>query len=138
MRLMKPSALLPIVQYSTSTPFASHSLCWFSTRRSTLVLRPPQRPLSVVMTTTPTRFTFSRRVSSGCLYSVLARAACIVMSSRRWAYGRPRRMRSCAFFIFEAATISIAFVILRVFCTLLILRRISLVPAMSFCYLCGE
>ena len=40
------------------------------------------------------------------------------------------RMRSCAFFIFEAATISIALVILRVFCTLLILARISLVPGM--------
>jgi hypothetical protein len=40
-------------------------------------------------------------------------------------------MRSCAFFIFEAATISIAFVILRVFCTLLILVRISLLPGMS-------
>jgi len=40
-------------------------------------------------------------------------------------------MRSWAFFIFEAATISIAFVILRVLCTLLILLRISLEPAMS-------
>src|SRR5688572_2323086 len=37
-------------------------------------------------------------------------------------------MRSCAFRIFEAATISIALVILRVFCTLLILVRISLEP----------
>ena len=41
------------------------------------------------------------------------------------------RMRSCALRIFEAATISIALVILRVFCTLLILMRISLVPGMS-------
>src|SRR5512139_3118307 len=40
-------------------------------------------------------------------------------------------MRSCALRIFDAATISIALVILRVLCTLLILRRISLVPAMS-------
>jgi hypothetical protein len=38
-------------------------------------------------------------------------------------------MRSCAFFIFEAATISIAFVILRVLCTLLIFVRISFEPA---------
>jgi hypothetical protein len=39
-------------------------------------------------------------------------------------------MRSCARRIFEAATISIALVILRVFCTLLILVLISLLPAM--------
>ena len=45
-------------------------------------------------------------------------------------YGRAARMRSCALRIFEAATISIALVILRVFCTLLILVRISLLPAM--------
>src|SRR5258706_4869205 len=40
-------------------------------------------------------------------------------------------MRSCALCILEAATISMALVILRVFCTLLILVRISLLPAMS-------
>src|ERR1700730_12714310 len=40
-------------------------------------------------------------------------------------------MRSWAFFIFEAATISIALVILRVFCTLLILLRISFEPAIA-------
>src|SRR3954470_13256443 len=40
-------------------------------------------------------------------------------------------MRSWAFFIFEAATISIALVILRVLCTLLILLRISFDPAMT-------
>src|ERR1700704_1315573 len=37
-------------------------------------------------------------------------------------------MRSCALRIFEAATISIALVIFRVFCTLRIFIRISLVP----------
>ena len=37
-------------------------------------------------------------------------------------------MRSCALRILEAATISMALVILRVFCTLRILTRISLVP----------
>src|SRR5215510_10762400 len=37
-------------------------------------------------------------------------------------------MRSWAFLIFEAATISIALVILRVLCTLRIFIRISLVP----------
>jgi len=53
-----------------------------------------------------------------------------IWNARR-TYGRDARMRSCAFFIFEAATISIALVILRVLCTLLILLRISLEPAMS-------
>ena len=43
--------------------------------------------------------------------------------------GATARIRSWAFFIFEAATISIALVILRVLCTLLILLRISLEPA---------
>src|SRR5512134_1707760 len=38
------------------------------------------------------------------------------------------RMRSCALRILEAATISIALVIFRVFCTLRIFIRISLVP----------
>src|SRR5258706_11021695 len=37
-------------------------------------------------------------------------------------------MRSCAFRILEAATISIALVIFRVFCTLRIFIRISFVP----------
>ena len=46
-------------------------------------------------------------------------------------YGREARMRSCAFFIFEAETISIALVILRVLCTLLILLRISFEPAIA-------
>src|SRR5258706_10342085 len=41
-------------------------------------------------------------------------------------------MRSWALRILEAATISMALVILRVFCTLLILVRISLLPAMAF------
>jgi hypothetical protein len=40
-------------------------------------------------------------------------------------------MRSCAFLIFEAATISMALVIFRVFCTLRIFMRISLVPGMA-------
>jgi hypothetical protein len=39
-------------------------------------------------------------------------------------------MRSWARRILDAATISIAVVILRVFCTLLIFDRISFVPAM--------
>jgi hypothetical protein len=40
-------------------------------------------------------------------------------------------MRSCARRIFEAATISIALVILRVFWTLLILLRISFDPGID-------
>jgi hypothetical protein len=40
-------------------------------------------------------------------------------------------MRSCARLILEAATISIALVIFRVFCTLRIFIRISLVPGIS-------
>jgi hypothetical protein len=40
-------------------------------------------------------------------------------------------MRSCAFRILEAATISIALVIFRVFCTLRIFILISLVPAIA-------
>src|SRR3979409_2244144 len=46
-------------------------------------------------------------------------------------YGRDARIRSCAFFIFDAATISMALVILRVLCTLLILLRISFEPAIG-------
>ncbi len=90
------------------------------------MLRPPHRPLSVVTTIAPTRFTVSRRARNGCLYSVFALATCIAICSARSTYGRDARIRSWAFFIFEAETISIAFVILRVLCTLLILFRISL------------
>src|SRR5690606_22761817 len=47
------------------------------------------------------------------------------------AYGRPARILSCALRILDAATISMALVIFRVFCTLLILVRISLIPAIA-------
>ena len=68
---------------------------------------------------------------NGCLYSVLAlRDVQRDAAARARRTGRDARMRSCAFFIFEAATISIALVILRVLCTLLILLRISFEPAM--------
>ena len=46
------------------------------------------------------------------------------------AYGLPDLAESCAFFIFEVATICIARVIWRVFFTPLILIRISRVLAM--------
>src|SRR4030065_2125234 len=47
------------------------------------------------------------------------------------AYGRAMRMRSCALRILLAATISMARVIFCVFCTLLILVRISLPMAIE-------
>src|ERR1700693_3971574 len=53
------------------------------------------------------------------------------MASMRPTYGRDARMRSWARFILDAATISIALVILRVLCTLLILLRISFDPAIA-------
>ena len=53
-------------------------------------------------------------------------------AARSRLYGRAARIRSWAFLIFDAATISIAFVIFFVFSTLLILPRISL-PAASQC-----
>src|SRR6202007_1219481 len=56
---------------------------------------------------------------------------CAAISRTLSAYGRAARMRSWARRIFDAATISIAFVILRVFCTLLILPRISFIPAIA-------
>ena len=95
------------------------------------VLSPPHSPLSVVTTIAPTRRTVSLRRRNGCLYSVFAFATCIAICSARSTYGRDARIRSCAFFIFDAATISIALVILRVLCTLLILFRISLAPAIA-------
>ena len=54
---MKPSPLLPSATSRPRSPSPVHSLCCCSTSRSTLVLRPPHRPLSVVITMTPTRFT---------------------------------------------------------------------------------
>src|SRR5262249_25980329 len=99
--------------------------------RSALVLRPPHRPLSDVTTMRPTFFAPSRFTRKGWRYSVLACARCEAMVRILSPYGRAWRMRSCALRIFDAATISIAFVILRVFWTLLILFRISLLPAMS-------
>jgi ATP synthase F0 subunit b len=88
--------------------------------RSTLVFRPPQSPLSVVTTIRPALFTTSRRTRNGLRYSGLACARCAAMLRILSAYGRAVRMRSCALRIFDAETISIALVILRVFWTLLI------------------
>ena len=79
----------------------------------------------------PTRLTTSRFCRNGWWYSVFALAMCSTMLNIRSTYGREARIRSWAFFIFEAETISIALVILRVLCTLLILVVIALVLAMS-------
>ena len=101
-----------------------------------MVFSPPHRPLSVVITIRPTFFTVSRLTMNGCLYSGLALERCPAICQIRDTYGRVWRIRSCAFFIFDAATISMALVILRVLCTLLILLRISLVPAMPLPQVC--
>ena len=95
------------------------------------MLSPPHSPLSVVITIRPTFFAVSRLTMNGCLYSGLALDRWPAICQMRETYGRVWRIRSCAFFIFDAATISIALVILRVLCTLLILLRISLVPAIG-------
>ena len=96
--------------------------------RNIFVFRPPQRPLSVVTNITPTFLTSlsTKNVGrySGFAFVILA-ATFLIFSEK----GLDARMRSCARRIFDAATISIALVILRVFCTLLILFRISFVPA---------
>src|SRR3954469_6076552 len=130
-RCMKPRPLAPSAQTSISSPCPCHALYSLSTMRSRLVLSPPHRPLSVVTTMIPTRFTESRSTRKGWRYSGLACEICAATVRIFSPYGRAWRMRSCAFLILEAATISIALVILRVFCTLRILTRISLVPGMA-------
>ena len=95
------------------------------------MLSPPHSPLSVVITMAPTRLTVSRLTRNGWRYSVEAFDARMAMFSMPIRYGRDWRIRSWAFFIFEAATICMALVILLVLCTLLILLRISLDPAIA-------
>src|SRR6266850_5847556 len=128
---MKPRPLAPSAQTSISSPCACHALYSASTIRSRLVLSAPHRPLSVVTTMMPTRFTLSRSTRKGCRYSGVACEMCAATLRIFSPYGRAWRMRSCAFLILEAATISIALVILRVFCTLLIFTLISFVPGIS-------
>src|SRR5882672_4327701 len=130
-RCMKARPLLPMQQTSISSLCVCHSLYCASTRRSRLVFSAPHSPLSVVTTMMPTRFTVSRDTREGCRYSGLACEMCAATLRIFSPYGRAWRMRSCAFLIFEAATISIALVIFRVFCTLRIFILISLVPAIG-------
>ena len=93
------------------------------------VFKPPHSPLSVVTRIMPTRVHALALQNKWMLYSGLpAPDARRCFESCRRTDGL--RMRSCALRIFDAATISIALVILRVFCTLLILPRISLVLGM--------
>ncbi len=86
---------------------------------------------------TPTRLTLSRAITNGCLYSVCAYAKCVATRAIFSAYGRAAFMRSCALRILDAATISMALVILRVFSTLLILVRISFPAAIVAPYQLG-
>src|SRR5471032_3562406 len=93
---------------------------------------PPHRPLSVVTRIMPAAFAPLFSTMNGWRYSGVAALMCAATSRILSAYGRAARMRSCARRIFDAATISIALVILRVFCTLLILPRISFIPAIAY------
>src|ERR1700730_4594936 len=130
-RCRKASPLLPIAVVCSLTPAASHSLIRTSTARWMLVFRPPHKPLSVDTRIRPMLRSSRRRTTNGWRYSGLAWASRAAMLRILSPYGRAARIRSCALRILEAATICIAFVILRVFCTLLIFRRISLVLGMS-------
>src|SRR3990170_2558470 len=127
-RNVKP--LAPMVHRSISVFFSLHSRMLPSVALSRLVLRPPHRPRSDVTTMKPTRFT-ARSSRNGCLYSGCACARWPMTLRSLSAYGRAMRMRSCALRILLAATISMARVIFCVFCTLLILVRISLPMAIE-------
>src|ERR1700754_1867634 len=96
------------------------------------VFMPPHRPLSVVTRIRPAVFAPSFFNMNGWRYSGFALLMCEAIARTLSAYGRAERMRSWARRIFDAATISIALVILRVFCTLLILPRISFIPAIAY------
>src|SRR6185312_9064770 len=96
------------------------------------VFMPPQRPLSVVTRIRPAVFTPLFSTMNGWRYSGFALLMCDAIARTLSAYGRAERIRSWARRILDAATISIAFVILRVFCTLLILPRISFIPAIAY------
>src|SRR6185312_6949403 len=71
-------------------------------------------------------------VRNGWLKSVLACATCAITLRIERAYGREAFIRSCAFRIFAAETISSARVTLRMFCVLLILVLISRPLAMLY------
>src|SRR5205814_5702818 len=115
----------------TEPPAACTSRILLVTARSTLVLRPPHRPLSVVTTMKPTAFGASVKRMKGEWYSGFAVDRLAVMLRILSAYGRAWRIRSCALRIFDADTSSIAFVIFFVFSKDLILPRISLPTAIS-------
>ena len=103
--------------------------------RFMLALSPPQSPLSGVMWTTDVWLT-SRFWSSGWMSS--ASTGCAARSARTpWsfsAYGRPASVSCCARRILEAAIICIALVILAVFWTLRMRRRICRILAIVSVY----
>ncbi|MNW09993.1 hypothetical protein D3C71_2071180 [compost metagenome] len=67
--------LVPIAVACTSTLRPCRVFSSLVTARSTFVFMPPHRPLSVVTTIKPARFT-SRACMNGCLNSGLAVARC--------------------------------------------------------------
>ncbi|MCY1384971.1 hypothetical protein D9M69_732860 [compost metagenome] len=70
-RFMKPRPLLPMATTSMPSPAACKALNSLVAARNTLVLRPPQRPLSVVTTTKPAVLP-SLASMKGCVYSGFA------------------------------------------------------------------
>src|SRR5450830_2038863 len=128
-RFIKLNPLLPIALTEMALPSDSQVFIWLTDKRNILVFKPQHKPLSELTTIKPTFLTTSRLTKYGCLYSGFANERCAATLRIFSAYGRDARILSCALRILEAATISIALVILRVFSTLLILVLISLLPA---------
>ena len=99
----------------TSWPAATASRWRPNARRSTCALNAPARPRSAVTGTSATRFTSSRRCSSGSRTEPAACETPPISSSIRSAYGRIASIRDWARRSRAEATSSIAFVSLRVF-----------------------
>jgi len=104
---------------------------WSLANLKTFVFNPPHKPLSEVTTINPTFLTCCRSIKKGCLYSDCAYERFATTFLIFSEYGRAAVILSCALRIFEAATISIAFVIFRVFSTLFIWVLISLPTAIN-------
>ena len=117
---------LPTASRRTDLP-ASRSVRSSSiARRMTLALNEPARPRSPVMTTRATvRSSSCSRSRAYCSVSSEYVARSIIISTMPIAYGRSASMRPCARRSLAAATISMALVILRVFWTDAIRRRMS-------------
>jgi hypothetical protein len=127
-RFRNPRPLVPMATTSTSRPAARHSLLLLHDQAQHIGVEAAAQALV-------------RRHDDGAdaLHGALHQERVLVLDvrlgdvqrdgERALEYGRDARMRSCALRIFDAATISIALVILRVDATLLILLRISFEPA---------